>query len=71
MPIATLVGQIPITVSGLGTREAVMISLFGLLGIEAAKIFSVSLIGIMINGILPASIGILLMLRDKKFHAKS
>src|SRR3989344_4917472 len=62
MPIATFVGQMPITISGLGTREAVLISLFGLLGIEATKIFSMSLINIVINGIFPALIGIILIL---------
>ncbi len=70
MPIATFVGQIPITINGLGTREAVMISLFGIIGIEGAKIFSMSLINLMINGIFPASIGMLLMLRDKKNNGK-
>ena len=70
MPITTFVGQIPITINGLGTREAVMISLFGLLGIGATKIFSVSLINLVINGILPASIGMLLMLYDKKNYGK-
>ncbi|MEK6760718.1 MAG: lysylphosphatidylglycerol synthase transmembrane domain-containing protein [Nanoarchaeota archaeon] len=65
MPIVTLVGQIPITINGLGTREAVMISLFGLLGIEAAKIFSMSLINLLINGIVPAVIGALLSFKEK------
>ena len=70
MPITTFVGQIPITINGLGTREAVMISLFGFLGINATKIFSMSLINLVINGILPASIGMLLILRDKKNYGK-
>ncbi len=66
MPITTFIGQIPITINGLGTREAAMISLFGLLGISATKIFSMSLINLVINGIFPAIIGMLLILRDKK-----
>ena len=70
MPIATFVGQIPITINGLGTREAVMISLFGLLGINTTKIFSMSLINLVINGILPASIGMLLILHNKKDYGK-
>ncbi|MBI2043061.1 flippase-like domain-containing protein [Candidatus Pacearchaeota archaeon] len=65
MPIATFVGQIPITINGLGTREAVLISLFGFLGIEATKIFSMSLINLVINGIFPALIGMVLALKYK------
>ena len=66
MPLTTFIGQIPITINGLGTREAAMISLFGLLGIPGTKIFSMSLINLVINGILPSIIGMLLILRDKK-----
>ncbi|GBE20427.1 hypothetical protein BMS3Abin17_01168 [archaeon BMS3Abin17] len=66
MPIATFVGQLPITISGLGTREAVLISLFGLAGVGATKIFSMSIISLLISGILPSIIGIFLILRDKK-----
>jgi len=65
MPIATFVGQIPITINGLGTREAVLISLFGILGVDGAKIFSMSLINLMINGIFPASIGMLLAIKNR------
>lgn len=65
MPIATFVGQIPITVNGLGTREAVMISLFGILEVEATKVFSMSLINLVINGIFPAIIGMVLALKYK------
>lgn len=64
LPIATLVGQIPITISGLGTREATMISLFGLLGIGATKIFSMSMISLFM-GIIPAIIGSFLIWKNK------
>ena len=66
MPLTTFVGQIPITINGLGTREAAMISLFGLIGIPGTKIFSMSLINLVINGILPSIIGMILILREKK-----
>ncbi len=56
-PLATLVSLIPISVAGLGTREATLISLFGLFGIEAAKVFSMSIISLLIAGIIPAVIG--------------
>ncbi len=56
-PLATLVSLIPISIAGLGTREATLISLFGLFGIVATKVFSMSLITFFIAGIIPAIIG--------------
>ncbi len=56
-PLATLVSLIPISVAGLGTREATLISLFGLFGIAATKVFSMSIISLLIAGIIPAIIG--------------
>tara|TARA_Y100000310_G_scaffold251425_1_gene257901 strand:- start:3185 stop:4114 length:930 start_codon:yes stop_codon:yes gene_type:complete len=64
LPITTLVAQIPITISGLGTREATMISLFGLLGVGATKVFSMALISLF-GGIIPAIIGSFLILKSK------
>ena len=66
MPIVTIIGQIPITINGLGTKEAAMISLFGLLGVSATKIFSMSLINLVLNGIIPAIIGMLLTLKYRR-----
>jgi hypothetical protein len=57
LPLATLVSLIPISVAGLGTREATLISLFGLFGITAAKVFSMSIISLLIAGIIPAIVG--------------
>ena len=65
-PIANLVAQIPITISGLGIREATLIGLFGLFGIEAVKIFSMSLIGLFIMAVFPALIAIPLILKERK-----
>ncbi len=65
LPIATLIGQIPITISGLGIREATMIKLFGLLGISAAKIFSMSIITLFLAGIIPAIIGSFLSFKKR------
>ena len=65
MPITTFIGQIPITINGLGTREAAMISLFGFLGVPATKIFSMSLINLFMNGIFPSAIGMFLILRSR------
>lgn len=64
-PIATLVAQIPITISGLGTREATLIGLFGLFGIGAVKVFSMSLIGLFIMAVFPSLIAIFLILKER------
>jgi len=66
LPVSTLIGQIPITINGLGTREAVMISLFGLLHVEAAKVFSMSILGMIIIEILPLIFGGFLLFKDKE-----
>lgn len=66
LPIATLVAQIPVTISGLGTRELTTISLFGLLGVEATKVFSMSVIGLVIGALLPAIIGFFISLVSNK-----
>ena len=66
LPISTLVAQIPITISGLGTREITMISLFGLFGIDEVKVFSMSIIGIILMSIIPSLIAILLIMKKEK-----
>ena len=65
--IAVLVAQIPITINGLGTREATLILLFGLFGIlDKVKIFSMSLISIFLMGVFPALIAIFFILKERK-----
>jgi hypothetical protein len=63
LPISTLVAQIPITINGLGTRELTMIGLFSLLGVSAVKVFSMSIIGIIIMSIIPSLIAILFLIK--------
>ncbi|MEK6820436.1 MAG: lysylphosphatidylglycerol synthase transmembrane domain-containing protein [Nanoarchaeota archaeon] len=65
LPLATLVSQIPITISGLGTKELTMIGLFGLFGVEAVKVFSMSILSLLLTGILPSLIAVFLILKDK------
>ena len=65
LPLVTLISQIPITINGLGTREISMIGLFGLFGIGATKVFSMSILSLFLFGILPAIIGSFLILRNK------
>jgi uncharacterized membrane protein YbhN (UPF0104 family) len=38
--VAILVGNVPITIAGLGTREATLLFLFGQYGIPAASVLS-------------------------------
>ncbi len=66
LPLSTLVSQIPITINGLGTRELTMMGLFGLFEVEAIKIFSMSLINILLAGILPSLVAILIILKEKE-----
>ena len=65
LPLGTIVGMIPISISGIGTRDAVLISLFGLFGYPAAKVFSMSLINLVLVGLIPSVIGIILILNKK------
>jgi len=63
LPIGTLVALIPITINGLGTREATLITLFSLFGIAPEKTFSLSMLAIIIN-ILPSLAGIFFTFED-------
>ncbi len=74
LPISTLIAQIPITISGLGTREATMISLFALAGVGATKVFSMALIALFVGGVVPAIIGSflnLISLKTDRWQRKS
>ncbi|MCD6512565.1 MAG: flippase-like domain-containing protein [Thermoplasmata archaeon] len=63
--IAALIGQIPITVSGLGTRESALITLFSLYGVEASKVVALSLTGYIITFLLPSIAGMIYSFRLK------
>ena len=65
LPIGTLVSLIPITINGLGTREATLIGLFALFGISAEKVFSMSMLNIGISSILPGILAIFFIFRKK------
>jgi len=64
LPIATLVAMVPVTINGLGTQELTLISLFGLFNVEATKVFSMSVIGILM-GILASLVGVIFIVREK------
>ncbi len=64
-PIGTIVGLIPITISGFGTRELVLVSLFNVFGATPESIIAMSLVWT-ISGFVNALIGGLLSFRKKK-----
>ena len=66
LPIGTLVGLIPITINGWGTREATLIVLFSLFGIDATKVFSMSLLSLFFTALIPAIVSIFFILGDAK-----
>ena len=55
--LAIVIGLIPITLSGLGTREAAMIYLFGLISVSAADAGSMSLLIYFFGSVIPALYG--------------
>jgi hypothetical protein len=67
LPISTLVAQIPITINGYGIRELTMITLFGLFGVGAVKVFSMSILSIFLTNVIPSLFAILfIFLRKRK-----
>ena len=66
--IASIVTLIPITVSGIGTREATLVGLLAVFGVEAGKVVAMSLLAYFIAGILPAIAGLFYILKDEKLH---
>ncbi|EMR73986.1 hypothetical protein MBGDN05_00359 [Thermoplasmatales archaeon SCGC AB-539-N05] len=74
-PIANVVGFIPITFAGLGTRELTAIFLFStLFGVIEEEIFVFTILGFVITDIFTGFIGFILSLtetREKKYDIKS
>lgn len=65
-PVASLIGLIPITVSGLGTREAALIHIFSIYGIPSNITVAISLSGYVITMLIPSITGgILSIMRIK------
>jgi len=56
-PISSLIGMIPITVSGFGTREGALISILSIYGVAKNKAVALSLTGYFITIFIPALIG--------------
>ncbi|MCD6448344.1 MAG: flippase-like domain-containing protein [Thermoplasmata archaeon] len=56
-PISSLIGMIPITVSGLGTREGALIHLLAIYGVSPEIAVAISLSGYIITYLIPSIIG--------------
>jgi len=63
MPIVTLVELIPISVSGLGTRDAAVIYFFSLVGVSSAAAVSFSIGYLIVGTYLTAAVGFFIWLR--------
>lgn len=59
-PVATLVGLIPITISGWGTREATLILLLSQFNVAPEEVIAMSLLAFMVNSVIIAAIGAIL-----------
>lgn len=57
LSIGTIVGLIPITISGWGTREATLIILFSQFGIKSESVIALSLLSFLLLSAIPALIG--------------
>lgn len=66
LPIATLIGLIPVTVSGLGTREASMVGLLALFGVTAEKAILLSLLAYIVASVFSAVIAMISIARLKR-----
>jgi uncharacterized protein (TIRG00374 family) len=69
LPLITLVSMIPISLGGLGLREAMMVALFGAVGISQTDVLSVSLTIHLINTLLSLWGGALLI--RQSFNSRS
>lgn len=70
-PVANVVGFIPITFAGLGTREITAVILFStLFFVPEAEIFVVSILGFIITDIFTGFIGFILSLTETKIKIK-
>lgn len=71
IPIITLAEIIPVTISGLGTREAAYIALFGLITISAPTAIAFSLAYLVFTFWTPALLGLLFWFQKEYFTKKT
>ncbi|MCX9083571.1 MAG: lysylphosphatidylglycerol synthase transmembrane domain-containing protein [Candidatus Methanoperedens sp.] len=65
LPIIVLIGNIPLTISGLGLREYIAVICFGILGESAVIGFSFSIILFLFTTLIPGLIGYIFILRKQ------
>jgi len=65
MAISSLVGLLPISFGGLGTREGTAVFLLGLFNVSTGQAFTLSILGYLIAKFLPALVGSILALTIK------
>lgn len=65
LPLVTIVTMIPISLGGLGIREALMVALFAAVEVEAAHVIAISLTVHVINTILSLWGGLILVTRKR------
>lgn len=65
-PVVFLVELIPISISGFGTRDLTLVSLFSIFGIAEKQIITLSLAGYSVTVLAPAIIGMILSLVNQK-----
>jgi uncharacterized protein (TIRG00374 family) len=66
LPLGTIIAQIPISINGLGTREAALISLFGLFGVGAVAVFSMSMLSIVFSTLIPSMVALFFLLGKRQ-----
>ncbi len=71
LPISTIVGLLPITISGLGTREAALILIFSSYNISSESIVVMSLVALILTSYLPALVGGFLSFKESLQQGKN
>ena len=66
--LITIISLIPITIAGLGTREAGAMLILGLFGVEASKTIIISLLGFLFTDVLLSIIGFYFSLKEGKYE---
>lgn len=66
LPLGTVAALIPITISGLGSREAVLVVVFEMFGVAPSKTVAMSLVALIIGSYVPAIIVGLVGLTERR-----
>ena len=67
LPVIVLLSNIPVSISGLGVREFVSVTIFNMLNESSAYGFSFSLILYILTILMPGVVGMLILIRQKRF----